>query len=94
MNSNAATNAILLVIAGFLGFIAAHVTGTTIFALGGFVAFLFAAAIGVGSFLRGIKEGYESRETTTRVKPSADPYANVPTNVDPAKRTHRPYSSL
>lgn len=96
MDSTTTTNAILLVIAGFLGFIAGHVSGMPLFGLGGLVAFLFAAAIGVGSFIHALKDGMDSREPA-RPRRAVDPFASVPAapNV-PAKRqgVQRDYSSL
>lgn len=86
MNSTTATNAILLVGVGFLGVIAANLTGTPLFGLAGFAAFVLAAAIGAGALLGAIREGFNTPHEPPRSAPTepvkrkrtVDPYANVP----------------
>lgn len=83
MNSSATTNAILLVGVGFLGFIASSTTGTPIFGLAGVVAFVLAAATGIGALAGAVREGFNAHHeppTAKRAKrtSAADPYANVP----------------
>lgn len=83
MNSSTATNAILLVGVGLLGFIASSTTGAPIFGLAGVVAFVLAAATGIGALVGAIREGFNTPHeppTAKRVKrkSAADPYANVP----------------
>ena len=83
MNSSTATNAILLVGVGFLGVIASNLTGAPIFGLAGMVAFVLAAATGIGALVGAIREGFNApheppaRKRVKR-KSAADPYANVP----------------
>ena len=68
MTSNTATNAILLVGVGFLGVIASNLTGAPIFGLAGFIAFVFAAAIAVGSLIRAFMDGLAEREPAPAVR--------------------------
>lgn len=93
MNTHLQT-ALHLVGLGFLGVIASNVSGGIIFGLAGYIAFLFAAAVGVGAFIRAVREGCESLGDTPRAKTAVDPYANVPTDVNPVRRARQPYSSL
>lgn len=83
MNSNTATNAILLVGVGFLGVIASNLTGAPIFGLAGMVAFVLAAATGIGALVGAAREGFNAPHEPPPVKrvkrkSAADPYANVP----------------
>lgn len=83
MNNSPATNAILLVGVGFLGVIASNLTGTPLFGLAGYVAFLLAISIGVGALIDAVRAGANAPHeppTAKRVKrkSAADPYANVP----------------
>ena len=86
MNSTAATNAILLVGAGFLGVIASSLTGTLLFGLAGYVAFLLAISIGVGALVDAVREGFNTPHEPPKNAPTepvkrkrvVDPYANVP----------------
>ena len=68
MNSNTATNAILLVGVGFLGVIASNLTGAPIFGLAGMVAFVLAAAIAAGSLIRAFMDGLAEREPAPTVR--------------------------
>ena len=83
MNSNTATNAILLVGVGFLGVIASNLTGTPLFGLAGYVAFILAISIGVGALIDAVRAGAAAPHEPPAKKPvkrksAADPYANVP----------------
>lgn len=49
---------VLLLISGYLGFIARALTGVPLFGLMGLVGFLFAAAIGVGALIGQFREGF------------------------------------
>ena len=83
MTSNTATNAILLVGVGLLGVIASNLTGAPIFGLAGMVAFVLAAATGIGALVGAIHEGFNAPHEPrpakrVKRKSAADPYANVP----------------
>ncbi len=86
MHTTTATNAILLVAVGFLGVIAANLTGTRSALAAGFAAFVLAIVAGVGALFGAIREGFNAPRETPRSAPAdpakrkrtADPYANVP----------------
>ena len=72
MNTHLQT-ALHLVGLGFLGVIASNVSGGIIFGLAGYVAFLFAAAIGVAMLIRAARDASASRETRARAHDIARP---------------------
>lgn len=80
MNTHLQT-ALHLVGLGFLGVIASNVSGGIIFGLTGYVAFLFAAAIGVAMLIRAARDASASRETP-------------PVRTTSPARARQPYSSL
>lgn len=86
MNSTTATNAILLVIAGTVAAMANHVMDVPLYGLISLASFVLVVAICVGEVIAAFKNAQDGREPKPRKTRNVDPYADVPANVDTAKR--------